>query len=159
MNQIVIYPGSFDPLTFGHLDIIERAAQRFEKIIIAVGVNDLKQALIPEAERLELIKKVVAPFANVDVQRFSGLLVDFAKQTGANLILRGIRNGTDCDFEQQLAHMNRSLSPALDTVFMMPSATVQAIASTLVRTIVRAGGDVSAFVPKVVAEALAKART
>ncbi|MDQ2994342.1 MAG: pantetheine-phosphate adenylyltransferase, partial [Pseudomonadota bacterium] len=121
-----------------------------------VGDNDLKQSLIPEGERVDLIKEVVVSFKNVEVHSFSGLLVDFAKQSGASLILRGIRNGTDCDFEQQLAHMNRTMSPTIDTIFMLPSANVQAIASTLVRTIVRAGGDVSAFVPKAVVLALAK---
>lgn len=149
MSQTIVYPGTFDPITFGHLDLIERAAQRFDRVIVAVGVNEVKQPLLPEAERIAKIKQVVAPYHNVEVQSFTGLLVDFVAQTGASLVLRGLRNATDFDFEQQLANMNRELAPAIDTIFMLPSPKYQSISSTLVRAIARVGGDLSAFVPKV----------
>ena len=149
MSQTIVYPGTFDPITFGHLDLIERAAQRFDRVIVAVGVNEVKQPLLPEAERIAKIKQVVAPFNNVEVQSFTGLLVDFVTQTGASLVLRGLRNATDFDFEQQLANMNRALAPLIDTIFMLPSPKYQSISSTLVRAIARVGGDLSEFVPEV----------
>lgn len=154
MTQTIVYPGTFDPITLGHLDIIERAASRFERVIIAIGTNEVKQPLLPETDRIHLVKQVVAPFNNVEVQAFKGLLVDFVRQAGASLVLRGLRNGNDFDFEQQLANMNRTLAPTVETLFMLPSLEYQSISSTQVRAIVRLGGDISAFVPKAVLAAL-----
>lgn len=154
MRRTAIYPGSFDPATNGHVDLIARASKLFERIIVAVGINTGKNPLLTVDERLQLLKEIVRPFNNVEVTCFDSLLVDFAREQQADVILRGLRAVSDFEFEFQLAGMNRRLSPELETLFMTPLEQHAFISSTMVREVVRLGGDASGFVPKVVQEML-----
>lgn len=154
MHRIAIYPGSFDPATNGHADLIERAAKLFDKVIVAVGINLAKTPLLTVEERVDSLEKIVHPLGNVEVSQFDTLLVDYAKEKGANVILRGLRAVSDFEFEFQLAGMNRRLSPELETVFLTPLEQHAFISSTMIREIVRLGGDVSGFVPPVVHQQL-----
>ncbi len=150
MHRIAIYPGSFDPTTNGHADLIERASKLFDQVIVAVGVNLAKTPLLTVEERVGLLEEIVRPLGNVEVTQFDTLLVDYAKEKEANVILRGLRAVSDFEFEFQLAGMNRRLSPDLETVFLTPLEQHAFISSTMIREIVRLGGDVSGFVPAVV---------
>lgn len=150
MTTSVIYPGTFDPITLGHEDLIRRAAKIFDRIVVAIGINESKQPLLSVEKRIAMIKHVFEDLPHVEVKTFDGLLVDFAKTEKCNLILRGLRVVSDFDYEFQMATMNRILAPGLETIFLMPAERYASISSTLVRTIIRGGGDVSAFVPKVV---------
>jgi pantetheine-phosphate adenylyltransferase len=154
MHRIAIYPGSFDPATNGHVDLIERAAKLFDKVIVAVGVNLSKTPLLTVEERVGSLEKIVQSLGNVEVSQFDTLLVDYAKEKGANVILRGLRAVSDFEFEFQLAGMNRRLSPELETVFLTPLEQHAFISSTMIREIVRLNGDVSGFVPPVVHQQL-----
>lgn len=156
MSSVVVYPGTFDPITLGHVDLIERAAQQFEQVIVGIGINQLKQPLFSPDRRLEWVREVVREWSNVSVMSFTGLVVDFAQQQGARLILRGFRTAADIDFEWQMAMMNRAMKPAIETLFMPSDAKYSAISSSLVREIANNGGDLTAFVPNVVAKALKK---
>jgi pantetheine-phosphate adenylyltransferase len=156
VTSIVLYPGTFDPITLGHVDIIARAAQQFAKVIVGIGVNQLKQPLFSLEQRIELVKQAVKELANVEVLNFSGLAVDFAEQQGARLILRGFRTAGDIDYELQMAMMNRAMRPQIETLFMSAEAKFAPISSNLVREIARNGGDLSSFVPIDVAKALKK---
>lgn len=147
MNGTAIYPGSFDPITNGHVDLIERASRLFDQVIVAVGINLSKTPLLSAEERIAVIEEVVRPFGNVEILGFNNLLVDFAKQNGASVILRGLRAVSDFEFEFQLAGMNRRLAPEIETMFLTPIEQHAFISSTMVREIVRMGGDVSGFVP------------
>lgn len=149
-----IYPGSFDPITNGHLDLIQRAGQQFEELIVAVLQHDTKQAEFPLAERLAMIEEAVAGLPNVRVESFDGLLVDFARQHGARLILRGIRAVSDYEYELQMALMNRKLAPEIETVFMLPSEAYSYLSSRLVKEICRHGGRIDELVPPHVAQRL-----
>ena len=150
-----IYPGSFDPVTNGHLDVVERALHLFDRIIIAVATNEEKTALFSFEERLELIKEAT-PQANgrLDFMRFDGLLVDFALEQKASAIVRGLRAISDFEFEFQMALMNRELAPDLETIFLMPNAKYTYLSSRIIREIARLGGDVSSFVPTATEAAL-----
>jgi pantetheine-phosphate adenylyltransferase len=150
MHRTAIYPGSFDPATNGHADLIERASKLFDQVIVAVGVNLGKTPLLTVDERVELLEEIVRPLGNVEVAQFDTLLVDYAKEREANVILRGLRAVSDFEFEFQLAGMNRRLSPDLETVFLTPLEQHAFISSTMIREIVRLEGDVSGFVPAVV---------
>ncbi|WP_133405356.1 pantetheine-phosphate adenylyltransferase [Parashewanella tropica] len=155
--NIAIYPGTFDPVTNGHLDLIARGSQLFDKVLIGVANSSSKQPMFDLEERVALVKKVTAQFGNVDVQGFSGLLVDFAKQHGANVLLRGVRTTIDFEYELTLANMNRALNPTLESVLLMPKSENSFISSTLVKDVVRHGGDISAFThPEVVKAVKAK---
>jgi pantetheine-phosphate adenylyltransferase len=154
---VAIYPGSFDPITNGHLDLIARGSRVVERLIVAVLRNESKQALFSVEERLEMVREVVRPFANVDVESFDGLLVDYAASRGANLILRGIRAISDYEYELQMALMNRRLRPELETAFLMAGEAYSYLSSHLVKEVVSLGGDVSGLVPPTV-EARLKAR-
>lgn len=154
MQITAIYPGTFDPITNGHIDIIARAAKLYHRVIVAVAVNNNKSPLFSLDERVALVQAVTTEFANVNVIGFSTLLVEFAKQQGANVILRGLRAVSDFEYEFQLAGMNRRLSPDLETMFLTPSEQYEFISSTMIREIARLKGDVSSFVPPVVAQAL-----
>jgi len=154
--RIAVYPGTFDPVTFGHLDLVERGAKHVDKLIIAILRNEDKQALFTVPERTSFLRDAVAPFTNVVVDDFDGLLVDYAKKTRATLILRGLRAVSDFEYELQMAMMNRRLAPDLETAFLMPNEAFSYVSSRLVREVARLGGDVSGLVPAVVAKALRK---
>lgn len=156
MNNIAIYPGTFDPITFGHVDLIERATRIFDKVIVAIAVNQTKKPMFSLAERVELTADVLSTYPNVEVKGFEGLLLDFAQTHGANVILRGLRTVTDFDYEFQLASMNRFLNPKVESMFLMPAEKYMYVSSSLVREIATLGGDVKGFVPPKVMQALAK---
>ena len=149
-----IYPGSFDPVTNGHLDIIERGCKLFDEIIVAIVVNPHKQPLFTVEERVELIRAALAHEPRIEVRSFGGLLVDFARSCGASLLIRGLRAVSDFEYEYQMALMNRHLSPRLETVFMVPSLDTTYISASLVREVARYGGEVGDLVHPRVAEAL-----
>ena len=152
--RTVIYPGSFDPFTNGHLDVVERAAKLFDRVIVAVAQNTDKQTLFTQAERKRQIATVLADLPNVEVTEFKGLLVEFAKAQKAEAIIRGLRAVSDFEFEYQLALMNRKLEEEIETIFMMPREAYTFLSSKLVKEIAQLGGDVSAFVPANVEQAL-----
>ena len=156
MKNIAVYAGTFDPITFGHIDVIARAANVFDRIIVAIAASSAKQPLFTLDERIHLTANVLSQKTNVIVSGFDGLLLDFAKQHHANVILRGLRTVTDFDYEFQLASMNRHLNPEVESIFLMPAEKYMSISSSLVREIASLGGDVSAFVPDSVLQALHK---
>ena len=149
-----IYPGSFDPITNGHLDVIERAARLFDEVIVAVAYNDQKKSLFTAEERMTLIHGVLDGTPNVRVSRFDGLLVEFARAQGAAAVLRGLRAVSDFEFEFQMALMNRKLEPGIETIFLMPAENYTYLSSRIVKEIARLGGNVAAFVPPSIATAL-----
>jgi len=149
-----IYPGSFDPVTNGHLDVISRARKLFDEIIVAVAHNDEKQPLFTLEERLSLLHDAVDKIDNVRVAQFDGLLVEFAAAQKGTAVIRGLRAVSDFEFEFQMALMNRKLADSVETIFLMPKEEYTYLSSRLVKEIARLGGDVSGFVPKSVAEAL-----
>jgi len=149
-----VYPGSFDPITNGHLDVIERGAQLFERLIVAVLGNESKKPLFSVQERMEMVRAVVADFPNVVVDCFGGLLVEFAAARGARVILRGIRAISDYEYELQMALMNRRLAPQIETVFLMAGEAYSFISARLVKEVIALGGDVSGLVPPLVEERL-----
>jgi pantetheine-phosphate adenylyltransferase len=151
---IAIYPGSFDPVTNGHLDLIERGAKIFDRLIVAVLRNLEKDPLFAISERVEMLREVTQTWANVEVDVFGGLLMDYARQKKAQVILRGIRAISDYEYELQMALMNRKLEPHIETVFMMPAETYSYLSSRLVREIARLGGSVRDLVPALVEERL-----
>ncbi len=152
--RTVIYPGSFDPLTNGHLDVIQRAAKLFDRVIVAVAESDGKQPLFTPGERFTLVKKAVKHLPNVEVDAFDGLLIEYVVSRKAQAIVRGLRAVSDFEFEFQLALMNRKLNENIETIFMMPKDTYTFLSSRIVKEIARLGGDVSAFVPVHVRSAL-----
>lgn len=154
MKNRAIYAGTFDPITLGHLDLIERASRLVEKVIIGVAASPSKRPLFSLEERVDLVKQSLAHCRNVEVLGFSGLLVDFAKAQQATMLLRGIRAVADFDYEYQLASVNRQMSPGLETVFLMPAEKYMVVSASMVREIAALGGDVTSFVPGVVVEAL-----
>ncbi len=153
-KQIAIYPGTFDPITNGHLDLVVRATEIFETIIVAVADNLTKSSLFSIEERVELASEVLSDLHNVRVMGFNNLLIDFAKQNGAGVILRGLRAVSDFEYEFQLAGMNRRMAPDLDTMFLTPAEQHAFISSSLVREIAKLGGDVSSFVPETIQRSL-----
>lgn len=153
-----LYPGTFDPITFGHLDVLERAARLFDKVTVSVAANPSKQPLFTQERRLELVRQATAHLPNVQAVPFDGLLVDFARQQNAIAVIRGIRALSDFEFEFNMALMNRHLEPKLETIFVMPRETYSYTSSNLVKQVAKLGGDVSHFVPPVVAKALQEAR-
>ncbi|MES2141978.1 MAG: pantetheine-phosphate adenylyltransferase [Pseudomonadota bacterium] len=154
MNKIVIYPGTFDPITNGHLDLAQRAARLFEHVIVAVAKNPSKTPLFALDKRIELAKGALENLNNVTVTGFDGLLIDCAKQHKAHVILRGLRAVSDFEYEFQLASMNRNMMPELETLFLTPSEQHSFISANLVREIASLGGNVAQFVPPIVAQAL-----
>lgn len=151
-----IYPGSFDPVTNGHLDVIGRARKLFDEIVVAVANNDEKQPLFSLEERLALLHQALDKIDNVQVTQFDGLLVEFAIAQKANAVIRGLRAVSDFEFEFQMALMNRKLEDGVETIFLMPKEEYTYLSSRLVKEIARLRGDVSGFVPRPVAEALAR---
>lgn len=154
MQTTAIYPGTFDPITNGHIDIIRRASKLFSSLIVGVAENKLKKPFLTLNDRIELIKQVTSDFDNVSVIGFDCLLIDFVKKQNAQVILRGLRAVSDFEYEFQLAGMNRNLSKDIETIFLTPAVDLMYISSSLVREIALLKGDVSKFVPDVVARAL-----
>ena len=158
--KVAIYPGTFDPITNGHLDIILRATKFVDKLVIAVSNDNKKESLFDTNERVEMIKKVIKDqnISNVEVDYFDGLLISYAKKKNANVIIRGLRAISDFEYEFQMTGMNYKLDPKIETVFLMASDKVQLISSKLIKEISSLKGDVSKFVPKSVEERLKKKR-
>ncbi|MDX7747808.1 pantetheine-phosphate adenylyltransferase [Aeromonas veronii] len=155
MTTRVIYPGTFDPVTNGHSDLIGRAAKLFDEVIVGVANSPSKRPLFDLAERVQLVQQVTSQLPNVKVVGFSGLLVDFAKEHQANVLIRGLRAVSDFEYEFQLANMNRRLMPELESVFLTPAEENSFISSTLVKEVALHGGDIRQFVDPVVAQAIA----
>ena len=154
--RIAVYPGSFDPLTNGHLDVVQRAAKLFDRVIVAIAQNESKQPQFTLDERRTMTMEATAHLPNVETDIFGGLLVDYVQKRGGQVIIRGLRAVSDFEFEFQLALMNRSLREQIETIFMMPKDSYTFLSSRLVKEIARLGGDVSQFVPRNVASALKK---
>ncbi len=154
--QRAIYPGSFDPVTNGHLDVIERARKLFDEVVVAVAHNDEKQPLFSLHERLDLLRETAGKINNVRIAEFKGLLVEFARAEKAGAVVRGLRAVSDFEFEFQMALMNRQLDAAVETIFLMPKEEYTYLSSRIVKEIARLGGDISSFVPACVAEALTR---
>ena len=152
--RLCIYPGTFDPLTYGHLDVLERATKLFDRVTVAVSDNPTKGPLFTSAQRLAMLQPNIARFPNVVVMKFDNLLVEFAHQQGACAIIRGLRAISDFEFEFNMALMNRHLQPEVETIFVMPNEEFSYTSSTLVKQVAKYGGDVSHFVPPNVAAAL-----
>ena len=155
-SVVAIYPGSFDPVTNGHLDIIDRGRKIFGRVVVAVLVNRAKQPLFSIEERLQMLREATARWDNVVIDSFSGLLVDFAARCQATVILRGIRAVTDYEYEFQMALMNRRLAPDIETVFLVPSEAFSFLSSSLVREVASLGGSISGLVPRWVETRLAE---
>jgi pantetheine-phosphate adenylyltransferase len=151
---IAIYPGTFDPITNGHSDLIQRAARIFDRVIVAIAANPKKAPLFTLAERIVLVEGTLGKLTNVEVCGFDSLLADFAAEHRANVILRGLRAVSDFEYEFQLAGMNRRLAPAVETMFLTPAETYTFLSSSLVKEVAELGGDVSAFVDEKVMAAL-----
>jgi pantetheine-phosphate adenylyltransferase len=154
-ERVALYPGSFDPLTNGHLDVLFRARRLADKVIIAILENDAKKPLFSVDERIEMIAEIVGDDPAVSVRSFSGLLVDFAAQTGATLLVRGLRAISDYEYELQMALMNRRLAPGIETVFLMAKEEYSYVSSRLVKEVAGLGADVSGLVPEPVRRRLA----
>lgn len=156
MENRVVYPGTFDPITNGHLDLVERAARMFDHVVVAVADSQKKGPMFTLDERVQLARAVVGHLPNVEVTGFNKLLAHFVREKRANVLLRGLRAVSDFEYEFQLANMNRALAPEIETLFLTPAEHLSFISSSLVREIAVLGGDVHQFVPPVVVEALAR---
>jgi pantetheine-phosphate adenylyltransferase len=154
--RIAIYPGSFDPITNGHLDVIHRATKLFDRVIVAVAESEAKHPLFPIEERTQMVARAVGHLEHVEADAFKGLLVKYVEQRGAQAVIRGLRAVSDFEFEFQLALMNRKLNERIETIFMMPKDTYTFLSSRIVKEIAQLGGDVSPFVPAHVKAALAR---
>jgi pantetheine-phosphate adenylyltransferase len=148
MKTIAIYPGSFDPITNGHVDLIHRACKLFDKVVIAIAQNANKDSFLSIDQRVKAVETAIEPLTNTRVLSFNSLLVDFAREHNAQIIIRGLRAVSDFDYEFQLSGMNKRLNPAIETLFMTPSEEFANISSSLVREILFLGGDISQFVPE-----------
>lgn len=159
MNSIALFPGSFDPPTLGHLNMIGRACSQFDRVLVGIGVNHRKTGLFTVEERKELLTDLLQDPSfegRVSVEIFSGLMVEFARQQGVRTIVRGLRQVSDFEFEYRMALTNRRLTPDIDTLFLMPDEPYTFVSATLVREVAQFGGDLSSFVPEAVADALRK---
>ncbi|GAB5412685.1 MAG: pantetheine-phosphate adenylyltransferase [Congregibacter sp.] len=153
-SETIIYPGTFDPITNGHVDLVERAAKLFGRVVVAIAYSEKKTPLFNLEERVQLCDRALAHVPNVEVKGFSDLLTQFAREEGARCVLRGIRTATDFEYERQLADMNRALYPEFESLFLTPGEHLSFISSSLVREIASMDGDITPFVPPIVAEAL-----
>ncbi|MGB7802721.1 pantetheine-phosphate adenylyltransferase [Buttiauxella sp.] len=154
MTTLAIYPGTFDPITNGHLDIVTRASMMFDNLILAIANSPHKKTMFTLEERVQLAQGVIAHLPNVKVVGFSDLMANFAKTQNANVLVRGLRTAADFEYEMQLAHMNRHLMPELESVFLMPSKEWSFVSSSLVKEVARHQGDVAHFLPEAVCKAL-----
>jgi len=152
VSNIAVYPGSFDPVTNGHLDIIKRAARIFDRVYVAVLTNSAKTPMFTVEERMDFIRRTVAPYSNVEVDSFSGLLVDYMEQKKANVIIKGLRAVSDFEYEFQMALMNHKLSREVETLFMMTSGRYSYLSSSIVKEVARHGGNLSDLVPDILAD-------
>jgi pantetheine-phosphate adenylyltransferase len=152
--QLAVYAGSFDPPTYGHLDLVERASKLFPRVVVAIGVHPTKTPLLAADERFQLLKEICAPYKNVEVDTFQGLLIDYGRRIGARVIVRGLRAATDFEYELQIAHANADLFPDIDTVFLPTRTNYGFISASLVREIASHGGDISHYAPPNVVDAL-----
>jgi len=159
MSTLAVYPGSFDPLTNGHVDIIERGARLFDRIIVAIAVNAEKSPMFTMAERVDIARAVFRNHPNVEVDTFEGLLVNYVARRNANVIVRGLRAVSDFEYEMQMALMNRELAGTLETVFMMPAAQYSFISSRLIKEVFALGGKVHGLVPELVEKRLREKQT
>lgn len=153
-EKIAVYPGSFDPWTLGHSEVLERALRLFPRVVVGLGVHPTRQPLFTADERLELLRQVCGAYPGVTVGSFDGLVVDFARSVGATVIVRGLRSSTDFDYENNMAAANADLAPDVDTVFLPARVGQQFVSASLVREIARHGRDVSRYTPSVVVDAL-----
>lgn len=151
MQTTAVYAGTFDPMTLGHLDLVERSAEIFEHLVLAVGLSPAKDTLFSLEERVAMVQDVVRPFTNVEVDSFDGLLVEFARRKQARVLIRGLRAYSDFEYEFPMALTNRKLAPEIETLFMMPKEIHSYVSSSTVREVAQYGGDVREFVPPVVA--------
>lgn len=159
MTRTALYPGSFDPFTNGHLDILQRAMEMYDKVIVTVAVNNRKSAVFTGEERIRLIDETIKGYDwynRVEIEQFTGLLVDFARKKKVSVLLRGVRQISDFEYEFRMALTNRRLAPEVDTVFLMPDEQLTFISATIVKEVAAWGGDLSSFVPDNVADALRK---
>jgi pantetheine-phosphate adenylyltransferase len=156
MKRICLFPGTFDPLTLGHTDIIDRALPLFDKLVIGIGRNSNKKPMFSEKQRLKWLREIYKNNPKVDAIAYDGLTVDCCKKVGANFILRGIRYVNDFEYEKAIADMNRSIEPEIETIFLTCLPQFTSVASTLVRDVLRNGGDVSQFLPDVVKRSIGK---
>jgi pantetheine-phosphate adenylyltransferase len=147
MNKVVIFPGSFDPITIGHVDIVKRALPLFDELIIAIGVNTQKKYLFTLEQRIIWAKEVFKDWKNVRVDSYEGLTINYCTKIGANYIIRGIRSAADFDYEKTIAHLNNAMAPEVETVLILARPELSAISSTIVREIIIGGGDTSKFIP------------
>ncbi len=154
MSGTIIYPGTFDPITNGHIDLIERASRLFTKVIVAISENSAKHPLFSLAEREETIRQVLVKYSNIEICTFRGLLVDLSRDKKVKMILRGLRAISDFEYELQLASINRMMEPDIETVFLTPSEKYAYVSASLVREVASLGGDVSSLVPEIVQQAL-----
>lgn len=147
MSKTALFPGSFDPITVGHIDVVLRSLDLFDRIVVGVGQNTTKQYMFPLADRMEWIRQAFADYPQVEVHAYSGLTVNYCKQIQARFILRGLRTSADFEFERAIGQMNRYLESGIESIFILSSPQYAPISSTIVRDIIRHGGDASAFVP------------
>ena len=154
MSKVAVFPGSFDPITTGHESVINRALPLFDKIIVAIGINSTKESYFPIEKRKQWIEKVFAGNKKIEVKTYKGLTIDFCKQEKAGYILRGLRTSADFEFERVIAQMNRTMNENIETVFILSTPELSAIASTVVRDIIRNGGDAGKFVPTAIRKEL-----
>ncbi len=147
MKKTAVFPGSFDPVTMGHYDIVQRAASLFDKVFVAIGINADKKTLFTIEQRLLFLQEAFADMDNVVVDTYKGLTIDFCKKTDANFLIRGLRNNSDFDFEKNIAQMNQALAPEIETVFFVCPAKLSAISSSIVRDIYINGGNIKPFLP------------
>ncbi len=151
---LALCPGSFDPPTNGHIEVVEGASRHFERVLVAVGHNSSKAPLLGAKERVELLRACLAHLHNVEIEAFKGLLIDLARERGANVIVKGLRTGSDLDYELTMARVNATLQPSLDTLFIVASSRFSFVSSSLVKEVARYGGDISGLVPPQVNKAL-----
>lgn len=148
MSRICLFPGTFDPMTMGHVDVIKRSIPLFDKMIIAIGVNSNKTPMFSVEQRTEWIEEIFKDYPTVEVTNYTGLTINYCKEVGANYMMRGIRYIADFEYEKAIADMNRALDPDIETIFLTCAPEYSTVSSTIVRDVIRNGGDVSRFVPK-----------